>query len=364
MNKQTKKNKRSNKRKNKTMKYYYGGEDPKKVLPPFPTNVSQVLPPVPPPVPQVPPVLPSTPPLNNTQDKETIVGIVGDKLTDYAGNTFNYLKDKVIDHATKPANATKEENEKKEDNNEGLISTAINVVDKVSGAVVSKVNDFLKKPEFQKGIADRVGETIETLKEFNEKVSTPEAKKAIEESAENLADVSEKVLDKLDEPIDKAIDKLGESGQKIASAAVSGAIKVGTDAATAVPGVGALIEIPNIATQLANSASKITGAVSNITSTVKDVSNEVKNAFAEAEAEAKAEAKTVNTITPNVDEKKINGGGINNFNQQKIIARQIGGRIQKSILEFENPLQNKNKTRRKFYKQKRSTTNKRTHFSI
>ena len=344
MNKHTKKNKRT-KRKNRTMKYY-GGENPLQPVP------KQVLPPFPPIAPKVPP---QTQLVKNKKDEETLAGIVGNGLTRYAGNTFNYLTDKVMDHATKPST---EATDASNNTNPSLISTAMNVVDKVSGAVVSQVNDVLKNPVFKEGIKDRLEETTEIIKDFNEEVSTPEAKEELKKAVGNLAVVTDIVLDKMDEPIDKAIDKIGESGQKIASAAVSGAIKVGTDAASTLPGVGALIEIPNIATQLANSASNITDSFTDITTTAKEVSNEVKETFAEAKAEAEAVNATTNIATD-----------VNRLGQQQIEGRQIGGRIKKSILEFENPLQNKNKlggykTKRKFYKNKRSSTNKRVNFSI
>ena len=341
MYKQTKKNKRT-KRKNRTMKYY-GGENQ------VPTQVpKQVLPPIPPQV-------------KNKKDEETIAGIVGNAAISYAGNTFNYLKDKVMDHATKPST---EATDASNNTNPSIISTAMNVVDKVSGALVSQVNEVLENPLLQQGVKEQLKKTTEIIKDFNEEVSTPEAKEELKKAVGNLAVVTDIVLDKMDEPIDKAIDKIGESGQKIASAAVSGAIKVGTDAASAMPGVGALIEIPNIATQLANSASNITDSVTDITTTAKEVSNEVKNTFAEAkaEAEAEAEAEAVNVKTNIATD-------VNRFGQQQSAGRQIGGRIKKSILEFENPLQNKNKiggykTKRKFYKNKRSSTNKRGNFSI
>jgi len=354
MNKQTKKNKRT-KRKNKTMKYY-GGENPQvpnQVLPPFPTPIPKQ-------------VLPPPPPLNNTVNKETIAGIAGNAAIRYAGNTFDYLTKKVMDHSTK---SSTEATDTSNNTTPSLISTAMNVVDKVSGAVVSQVNEVLKNPLLQKGVKERLEETTEIIKDFNEEVSTPEAKEELKKAVGNLAVVTDIVLDKMDEPIDKAIDKIGESGQKIMSAAAVGALNAATDAVAIAPGVGALIEIPKLATDLANSASKITGAVSEGSETVKDLVNTVQDAVQTAKEEVDERKEALNATTNIVDEKKFIGGGVNKLNQQQIIGRQIGGRIKKSILEFENPLQNKNKiggykTRRKFYKNKRSSTNKRVNVSI
>jgi hypothetical protein len=333
MNKQTKKNKRT-KRKNRTMKYY-GGENP---VPPVPT-----------------PVLPPFPPqtqLGRKKDEETLPGIVGNAAISYAGNTFNYLKDKVMDHATKPST---EEKDASNNTNPSIISTAMNVVDKVSGAVVSQVNEVLKSPLLQKGVKDRLEETTKIITDFNEDVSTPEAREELKKAVGNVAVVTDIVLDKMDEPIDKAIDKIGESGQKIASAAVSGAIKVGTDGLGAVPGVGVVVGTLKTASDLAAAASNMSGAVSEGTETLKDLVGNVKDAVNDAEKEV---AETTNIATD-----------VNRLGQQQIVGRQIGGRIKKSILEFENPLQNKNKiggykTKRKFYKNKRSSTNKRVNFSI
>jgi hypothetical protein len=335
MNKQTKKNKRT-KRKNRTMKYY-GGENP---VPP--TQVpKQVLPPIPPQT-----------QLGRKKDEETLPGIVGNAAISYAGNTFNYLKDKVMDHATKPST---EEKDASNNTNPSIISTAMNVVDKVSGAVVSQVNEVLKSPLLQKGVKDRLEETTKIITDFNEDVSTPEAREELKKAVGNVAVVTDIVLDKMDEPIDKAIDKIGESGQKIASAAVSGAIKVGTDGLGAVPGVGVVVGTLKTASDLAAAASNMSGAVSEGTETLKDLVGNVKDAVNDAEKEV---AETTNIATD-----------VNRLGQQQIVGRQIGGRIKKSILEFENPLQNKNKiggykTKRKFYKNKRCSTNKRVNFSI
>jgi hypothetical protein len=219
---------------------------------------------------------------------------------------------------------------------------AMNIFDKGTGAIIANINDVLKNPNVNQGIIDAAKETatigVGLLKNFNENVSTPEFKEQTKQTMENVAEISDIVIKKMDKPINEAIDKLSESGNKIASAAAVGAVNAATDAAAVVPGLGAVIEIPKLATDLANSASKITGAVSEASNTFKKVFDETS--------------------------KNINEGIIELKRRQKE-GLQIANRTKKSIDNFQTPLQKGGyKTRRNFYKNKRSRTNKHMNVSI
>jgi hypothetical protein len=336
MHKHTKKNKRS-KRKNKTVKYYGGTTSNIYVN----NNKSNLV-----------NVNDSIDSMNeysvNNQDKnETIAGIVGNELTNYVGPTANYLKDKGLrllqlqpinkdDINKTTANVDAKINEIS-DTTSSLISNAknigmnaMNIFDKGTGAIIANINDVLKNPKVNQGIVDAAKETatigVGLLKNFNENVSTPEFKEQTKQTMKNVAEISDIVIKKMDKPINEAIDKLSESGNKIASAAAVGAVNAATDAAAVVPGLGAVIEIPKLATDLTNSASKITGAVSEASNTFKKVFDE--------------------TI------KHINEGIIELKRRQKE-GLQIANRTNKSINNFQMPLKGGYKTRRNFYKHKR-----------
>ena len=339
MYKRTKKHKKTN-RKNKTMKYYGGTSSD------INNNDTTVN--------------------DDKPDKnETIAGVVGNELTNYVGPAATYLKDKGLrllqlqpinkDDITKAnANVDSKINEIG-DTTSSLMSNAknigmdaMNIFDKGTGAIIANINDVLKNPRVNQGIKDAAKETatigIELLKNFNENVSTPEFKEQTKQTMQNVAEISDVVIKKMDKPIDEAIDKLSESGNKIASAAAVGAVNAATDAAGAVPGLGAVIELPKLATDLANSASKITGAVSEASNTFKKVFDETS--------------------------KNINEGILELKKRQKE-GLQIANRTKQSINKFQAPLQTPlqtplqkggDKTKRKLYK--RNVTNKRVNFSI
>ena len=328
MYKRTKKHKKTSNRKNKTMKYYGGTSSD------INNNDTTVN--------------------DDKPDKnETIAGVVGNELTNYVGPTATYLKDKGLRLLQlQPINKDDVPKETEiGDTTSSLMSNAknigmdaMNIFDKGTGAIIANINDVLKNPKVNQGITDAAKETatigIELLKKFNENVSTPEFKEQTKETMQNVAEISEVVLKKMDKPIDEAIDKLSESGNKIASAAAVGAVNAATDAAGAVPGLGAVIELPKLATDLANSASKITGAVSEASTTFKKVFDETS--------------------------KNINEGILELKKRQKE-GLQIANRTKQSINKFQAPLQTPlqtggGKTKRKLYK--RNVTNKRVNFSI
>jgi methyl-accepting chemotaxis protein len=115
----------------------------------------------------------------------------------------------------------------------------------------------------------------------------------------------------MDEPIDGAIDELNKAGTIVASAAASGAIKVGTDALGAVPGVGAIIDIGKMANDTSKALSEISEAASEAAGTVSKVTKE---------------------ISENVDQ------GLDTLDEQKKAAARIANRTNESISQFQNPL--------------------------
>jgi len=294
MSKQTKNNKR-NKQKNKTQKHY-GGYQNNTII--TPTNAN-----------------------NTANNNEGILNVIGDKLSNYTGSTTNYLKEKGLRFINSTNNGTNTSSSSSTDENGKFISNVINVIDKGSAAVLSNVNDILKDPTLKKGIIETAKETAtiseDLLENFNNNLSTPKLKEETKKAIDNAADYVELVVTSMDEPINKSIDQLSASGTKAASAAVSGAIKVGTDALGAVPFYGAIIDAGKIANDSFKSFSKMSEAASDASKTF---------------------SKIVEESSQNINV------GLKELKERKKEASQITNRTMNSINTFQNPLNKMNNT--------------------
>ena len=147
----------------------------------------------------------------------------------------------------------------------------------------------------------------------------------------------------MNEPINKAVEQLNEAGTKAASGAISGLVKVSTDALAAVPGVGAIIELGKIANDASAAVGDVAEAASDATTTISKIIEETSN---------------------NIDEE------LNKLDEKKRQAKQIANRTNRTIETFENPISKVNtyggtrahKTKRKFFKNKAKS--KRVRFTI
>lgn len=279
---------------------------------------------------------------------ESIYDVLGNKLSNYSSNIKGYLADKGL----KLLGLQQIKNDGKNLNNNdslqnidnsltSLVSNAkkirkdvANVFDKGSAAVVENINDVLKNPKIGQSVSEAAKETAEIgtnlLHNFNENLSSPELKEETKKALENAADYTEIVIDAMDEPIDKAIDELNKAGTKALSGVSSGAIKVGTDALAAVPGVGAVIELGKIANDASTAAENVVEATSEATSTIKNF---------------------VEETSKNIDE------NMDKFKEIKRDGLKVNNRINESLNKFQTPLSNKanlhsiggRKTRKKKY---------------
>lgn len=319
-----------------------------------------------------------------------IFDVIGDKISGYSGKAFDYVKDKGLRLAglqpikqpevVQTASTQEIDNKINEigDTASGLVSDAkeigsdiVNVFDKGSAAVVENINNVLESPEVGKSLNEVAEETAEIgeklLENFNEKLSTPKMKEEAKEALENAADYTEIVVDAMDEPINKAVDQLNEAGTKAASGAISGAIKVGSDAMAAVPGVGAIIEVGKILNDVSRAAGDVASATSDATSTiskvVEETSKNIDKGLDKLDEKKDGLSNSMNSITPDVNFKP--NETLNQLNKE---GTSISNRVDKSINKFENPvssapvLSGGKKTRRKFLKRKGKS--KRVRFAI
>ena len=222
------------------------------------------------------------------------------------------------------------------------------------------------------------------------------------------------IIDAAQEPILEASKVASKVFEQFAANAGSTLVNVATDAATAVPGVGAVMEIPKLAndvvygiakgveagTQLVNIAGNIVDAtehnVDKTIETLKKIEETGNYALQQAVTPqfgtpqfgtpqfgtpqfGTPQFGTPGLGTPGLGTPglgtpglgtpgKIIGGGFKNLTKEKV---QIGGRINDSIAEFADPIGyqsilkggNNNKTKKTFVKN-RKTKSRRVHFSL
>jgi uncharacterized protein YoxC len=297
MNKQTKRIRRN--RKNKTRKYY-GGAVPEETV----KNSDYV-----------------NQPNQSVESNESkgIFDIIGDKLSGYSGKAFNYVKDKGLRLAglqpiKQPVeNAATQEVDQKineiGDAASGIIGDVKDVFDKGSAAIIENINDVLESPQVGETLTEAASETAEIgeklLENFNEKLSTPELKEEAKIALDNAADYADIAVEALDEPINKAVDQLNEAGTKAASGAISGIVKVGTDALAAVPGAGAIIEVGKILNDGSRAVGDVATAASEATSTiskvVEETSKNINEGLDKLEEKKEGLSASMNSITPDMN---------------------------------------------------------------
>jgi hypothetical protein len=149
--------------------------------------------------------------------------------------------------------------------------SAYNFANKGKEVLIQNINDFIESPKIAK--ISQQGEDY--LGDFNNKINNPIFKKQANETLENVSDYMEMGLKAMDKPIDEAIVKLNDAGTKAASGTLSSAIKVGTDAIAAIPGIGAVVELGKIANDASKGISSLVDAGSQVSETVDDFFTDV-----------------------------------------------------------------------------------------
>lgn len=231
---------------------------------------------------------------------------------------------------------------KPHDTSPSFISNAIKIADKAGGILLDNINDVLDSDAAKQTTLEAAKGTAKIVKEtaskFNDALSDSDVKAQIEEAVINAGKLGGVIIKAGKEPVKEAVGVAAESAQKATSAALTGAVRVGTDTMAAVPYFGAIINLG----KAINNASIATSAIS-------EAGSDVAEAAADAVIQTKANVKR---LLHELEEKKKIGG-------------QISNRTNNSIYEFENPGKIAGgglKTRRKLFK--RYTKSKRVKFAI
>ena len=233
--------------------------------------------------------------------------------------------------------------EKIGDTASGILNTVENVADKTGAVILDNVNEVLGSDavnETTEQVAENTAEIVqENLEVFNDALNNPEVKAEVEETIEHIGDVGAVVVEAAEKPIVKAVDVASNAAVKATGAALAGIIKIGTDAAAAVPGVGAVIEVGKMLNDGSKAASAVVEAGSEAVEVASDAFIETKEGIEK---------------------------GLEVLEENKKTAEEISNRTTKSIDDFENPVstitKGGRKTRRRLFKRKAKS--KRVRFSI
>lgn len=203
----------------------------------------------------------------------------------------------------------------------GILSNVKNIIDKTSSTVLQNVNEVLSSDKINTTAKEAAKETYlitsNLLNNFNEVSKNPVIKEEFKETMGNIGDYSNIFVESMKEPFNRAVNIVSEAVPKATGAALSGAIKVGTDAMAAIPGVGGVIEIGKMINDGSKAASAVFEAGTEVTESISDLI---------------------------VDTKKNIKDKLNELEEKKKLAQQISNRTNKAISDFENPFKNKIKT--------------------
>lgn len=228
----------------------------------------------------------------------------------------------------------------------GIISDIKNVADKTGAAVIENVNEVLGSNAVKESTEEAAENTAEILKQgaevFNQALNSPEVKEELKEAIDNAADIGTIAIKAAKQPISEAANVFAETIPKAAASAISGVIKVGTDAMASVPYLGVPIELGKMANDGAKAVSGVVEATSDVIEAGSDLIIDTKENFEK---------------------------GMAILEKNKKMAEEISNRTNKSINEFENPLKFNNtsvqtggKTRKRLFKKRGKS--KRVRFAI
>ena len=312
---------------------------------------------------------------------EGIFDILGDKIADYSGDVAGYVGDKALRLVGLQTISSENENETSSNekiNNavSGVASQAesvgasfVNLVNKTTGALIGQINGVLESPKVNQTVIQAAKETVKTLTElltkFNKATNNPEFKAELELSLNNAADYANIFVEATNEPVNSAIDNLRDSGVKAASGVASGAIKVATDAAAAIPGAGAIIDIGKMINDSTAAFGKVVEAGSETVETLSAVLGKISKNLKQGIDKLNSLQNKASELTD----------GVGNFKKLTKDKFNISKRINSSIDNFENPLKStdsvaaaaaagggyKTKTKKKLFKRKAKS--KRVRFS-
>lgn len=277
---------------------------------------------------------------NIKSDRHGVLDMVGSKVGELAasmGNTIGDATLKIAGLEKIPSALSTNESDSDESNDS---SHAVSYMDKTGAKTLDSVNEALSSEAVQSGIKQSAKQTADLVKQgaktFNDALDDPEVKEEVKKALDHAGEIGSLVIEAGKEPFNKVVDVLAETVPKAASATVSGAIKVATDALGAVPVVGAVIDVG----KMLNDGSKAASAVVEAGSDIAEVTSD---AFKET--------------TDNVH------AGLQDLNEQKETSTAIADRTEKSIQQFTGGFKNKNnnkKTKRRLLKHSKKHNKKKS----
>jgi hypothetical protein len=231
--------------------------------------------------------------------------------------------------------------------NPTLISIAINIADNIGGILINNINNVLLSNANRQTTLQAAEQTVEIVKEiletFNKALDDPLVKAQIQEGIKNAGELGGVIIQASKEPFKEAIVVAAESAQQAITAALTGAIKVGTDTMASVPYLGAIISLGKAINNASTATASMLAAGSDVAIAARYLISETKN--------------NVNKILNKLEKNKLQ--------KQQQLGGQITKRTNNSIYEFENPGKTTGegiKTRRKPFN--RYTKSKRVRFVI
>jgi len=389
MSKRTKHNRNKNKKINNKSRKLYGGAE-------LEHGATNYVTPVPKSVVTPEPESFVTPVPHQEGKPPGIFDVIGDKLATFSGNVAGYVENKglrllglkKIKDGEPIKNVPVSEVDKKIETISDSATNAVSgiaaqasaigedivkVADGTSAAILENVNDVLESPKVERSVVETAKKTakdaVNLLNKVNVALDTPELKAATEAALNNVADYTEVAVEAMDKPIDKAIDKFNEAGSEAAAGVASGLVKVATDAAAAVPGAGAIIDIGKMVNDGTAAVGKVVESASATVEAVSDAVEETSENFKEGIDKLKH---AENAVAEKIYEKTdVLGKGANSLNKLNKQGIDTLNRVNSSMDEFQNPLKSNvaaaaagggRKTRRKLFKRKAKS--KRVRFAV
>jgi hypothetical protein len=249
------------------------------------------------------------------EDRKGVIDMISERLSNAAKNVVQKAESIALDAIGLEKKQSDLSNVEGSTGKSGILSTATNLANKVTGSFINNANEVLASDRFQEGAKQAAENTAailsSTAENFNKTLNDPIVKEKVKEALDIAGEYADVLAESMEEPVKKAATVFAEVIPKATGAAVSGAIKVGTDALAAVPGVGSIVEVGKMVNDVTKSASAVVEAGSQAVETGSDLFLETKQNF-----------------------KRV----LSQLEEKKRMAQQISNRTTKSMDKFSNPL--------------------------
>ena len=166
-----------------------------------------------------------------------------------------------------------------------------------------------------KEVAHKVSQGLEV---FNEAIDTPELRKEISDTFENVSDVATIGVRALDKPVNEAAEKVGDIVKKVAPDVIEAGVSAGFSALKAVPWVGSALSIGSMVNNISEGAEAVVQAGTEATEVTADLVKDTLTAFKEEKDNFEKEK----DLEKQFDDKKKEG-------------EEISNRVNDSIEKFE-----------------------------